>query len=133
MSGRAAAGEAREGDLVGRVADLRGKTLGGRALGGDGTLQLVELGSHGMLVRLCCEPGFEQAGHAHPGHESFGYVLSGELRMRIGDEQVTLGPGESWHHAIGVYHEARADVPTEALELHMPVRPDVLDLFRATP
>jgi transcriptional regulator with XRE-family HTH domain len=44
----------------------------------------------------------------HEGEE-FGYVLEGQLRLTIGDETYTLGPGDSYHFAASTSHGYQAE------------------------
>ena len=49
------------------------------------------------------EPGAVVAEHSHD-NEQLGMVLEGELTLRIGDEERTLGPRETWCIAPNVVH-----------------------------
>lgn len=53
-------------------------------------------------------PGYDYPPLSHEGEE-FGYVLEGVLRLTIGDETYTVGPGDSYHFASSVSHGYRAD------------------------
>lgn len=85
-------------------------------------------GEQMMAVRLALDAGFYHPWHNHPAHESMGVVLEGTLEMRIGDQTVQLGPGDTWHHPPGVFHSTRALEPTLAVECHAPIRQDLLAL-----
>lgn len=41
----------------------------------------------------CFEPGQEQSAHTHAGSDKVYYVLSGTARIRIGDDERTVGAG----------------------------------------
>lgn len=123
--------------LVGKYEDFAHKQSGGRAIGGkvgggEALLTIMARAEGALLVLLELKRGFvnsiDGSGHVHPQHESLGYVLSGRLRMRIGDEENVLEPGFSWFHPRGVPHFTQALEDTKALEFHVPVREDILEL-----
>lgn len=62
--------------------------------------------------------------HAHP-HEQIGYVVDGEIRIFIGDEQATVGPGDFWVIPGGASHTVQLLTKTARLvECFSPVRED---------
>jgi quercetin dioxygenase-like cupin family protein len=123
--------------LVGTYDDFPHKPTGGRAIGGkisggEATATIMARAEGALLVLIEMKKGFvnsiDGSGHAHPQHESIGYVLSGRLRMRIGAEEHVLVPGYSWFHPRGVPHLTEALEDTRALEFHVPIRNDILEL-----
>jgi quercetin dioxygenase-like cupin family protein len=50
-------------------------------------------------------PGDSYDDHAHPGAE-IRWVVSGRMRIRIGNEEIVLGPGERLDLAPNVIHSA---------------------------
>jgi len=69
----------------------------GRPLHGERiTMAVVEL-----------DPGAIVAEHSHE-NEQLGMVLKGELTLRVGDEERTLGPDETWCIAPNVVHSGHA-------------------------
>ena len=60
------------------------------------TLAVVEL-----------DPDAVVAEHSHE-NEQLGIVLRGALTLRVGGEERTLGPGETWRIAPNVGHSGRA-------------------------
>ncbi len=106
------------------------EAAGGVAISG-GAEVAVELGEKLMAVKLALDAGYFHPWHNHPEHESMGVVIEGRLEMQIGADLVQLGPGDVWHHPVGVYHSTRALKSTLAVEFHSPLRPDMVAL--ATP
>lgn len=102
----------------------RGQVVGGVKLEGDGQIKVMRTGENLQLVELRLQKGFFHPLHNHPANESIGYVISGKLEMQIGDERHVLGPGDAWHHGIGVHHSTRALEDTYAVEMHSPIRPE---------
>jgi quercetin dioxygenase-like cupin family protein len=63
--------------------------------------------------------------HQHP-NEQTGYMVSGRMRLRIGDEEREVGPGDSWSIPVDVEHGARILEDSIAIEVFAPVREDLL-------
>jgi quercetin dioxygenase-like cupin family protein len=56
------------------------------------------------LVEIEGCPGGEPPLHVHHNEDELFYMLEGELRVRRGDQELTLGPGESAFLPRGVRH-----------------------------
>jgi len=68
-----------------------------RAVGGEKlTLAVVEL-----------DPGAVVGEHSH-ANEQLGILLTGSMRLRAGNEERELGPGDTWRIDSGTPHEAAA-------------------------
>ena len=79
---------------------------------------------HGERITLAVvelEPGAVVAEHSHE-NEQLGIVLQGELTLRVGDEERTLGPGETWCIAPNVVHSGHAG-PDGAVVIDVFLRP----------
>jgi quercetin dioxygenase-like cupin family protein len=75
--------------------------------------------SDSMLVLEVTMSG-ESPPHVH-SHDSVGYVVSGRVRMHLGDESWELGAGDSFYHPPGVVHQMVAlDDPSVWLEIKSP-------------
>ncbi|HEY3272805.1 MAG TPA: cupin domain-containing protein [Methanocella sp.] len=94
----------------------------------------------GVQVKLmkgkCCEMMFKklEAGftsdHSHP-EEQMGYLFSGRIRLTIGDESKTCGPGESYYIPAGVRHvfEVSPNGEAEIVDVFSPPEDEnVIDL-----
>ena len=111
-------------------AEFGGAVVAGKEIIGDGAGELIVHGGGTMLVRLELKKGFDQDGHSHPDHESIGYILSGRIRMTVGDSgEMILTPGSTWYHPKNTHHTCMALEDSEVLEFHAPLREDVLGLF----
>ncbi len=75
-----------------------------------------------------------QAGHTLPRHaheqEQTGYLVSGSIRLSIGDETFDVEPGDSWCISGGVEHGAKILADSVAIEVFSPVRKDYLPEMR---
>ncbi len=76
-----------------------------------------------MGARFSYTAGALTAPHAHP-HEQFTYVLSGHCRVRIGEEERVIGPGEGYLVPGGVTHSQEVQEAAETIELWSPPRPE---------
>jgi quercetin dioxygenase-like cupin family protein len=74
-----------------------------------------------MLVRHHFEAGWAGARHSHP-HGQLVYVVSGAIRLVVGDQPFELRAGDSIVVDGGVEHEASASEPSEVLDVFTPVR-----------
>ena len=80
-----------------------------------GDMNLGNLASERLQVGIHnYEPGKEHDLHSHPTWEQFYYVISGKVRLEVGDEKRVVGPGGSAYIPAGVTHGFEA-VGTERL------------------
>jgi len=63
--------------------------------------------------------------HSHP-YEQTGYLVSGRIRLTIGDETFTVVPGDAWCIPENVEHGAEIEEDSVAVEVFSPVRNDYL-------
>ncbi len=94
----------------------------------EGLETTVLTGLHGeqmMMVLNTTLPGHSVPTHSHP-HEQIGMVYSGQARLRIGDEEREVGPGDFYCVPAGVPHSdtALSDEPFVMLDIFYPVRGD---------
>lgn len=82
-----------------------------------------------MLMRAEGKAGSPLAPHAHP-HEQITLVVSGRLRLRIGEEWLELGPGDIAHVPSSVEHEAFFIEDSVVFDAFHPVRQDLLDKLK---
>ena len=57
-----------------------------------------------LLDLYCVAPGQSQKPHSHGDQDKIYVVLEGEGRVRVGDAEETLGPGEAVIAPAGVEH-----------------------------
>ena len=100
-----------ESDFLAALPGIERKTL----VHGDKTL----------LVEFRLRRGFPLPRHAHP-HEQTGYLVSGCIRLPIGDEVRELRSGDAWCISSGVEHSAEVIEDSVAIEIFSPVREDYL-------
>ena len=78
-----------------------------------------------LMAEFRLDGGYELPQHTHP-HEQTGYLVSGRLRLTIGEETRDLSPGDSWCIAGDVVHGARILEDAVAVEVFSPRREDFL-------
>lgn len=73
-------------------------------------------GANATLAFTTLEPGHTPNPHSHP-HEQIVYVLAGELRFTVGDEEAIVGPGDMLVVPPGVEHWAETISEEPAVDL----------------
>lgn len=99
----------------------------------DGYKQVLEgikiktlvYGDKSLLTEFRLEKGSRLPLHAHP-HEQTGYLISGQIRLSIGEDVVEVAPGDSWSVPGGVEHGVEILADSVAIEVFSPVREDYL-------
>jgi quercetin dioxygenase-like cupin family protein len=99
----------------------------------DGYKQVLEgikiktlvYGDKTLLTEFRLEKGSQLPRHAHP-HEQTGYLISGRIRLFIGDKAFEVEPGDSWCIKSNVEHKADILNDSVAIEVFSPVREDYL-------
>ena len=85
--------------------------------------RVLSCGDDIMVVQFRIGRGAEVPAHTHP-HEQVGYVVSGRMKFRIGDEVRELGPGDGYSVPGGVTHGAEGVTDCIAVDSFHPVRED---------
>ena len=91
--------------------------------------QLVN-GKDMQFARAVFPPGSEYEMHRHP-HEQFSVLLSGRIRLVVGDEIREIGPGEVWYVPSDVVHGGQilGDEPAIFLDVYSPATPWIIDVL----
>ena len=86
-----------------------------------GVIRRVFSGENATLAFTTLDPGHAPNPHSHP-HEQIVYILAGRARFVVGDEEVTVGPGELLVVPPGVEHwaETVSDEPVVDLSIFSP-------------
>lgn len=82
-------------------------------------------GSRTLMSEFRMDAGAGLPLHRHPS-EQIGYLVSGALRLTIGDETREVQPGDSWCVPGDVEHGAQVLAQAVAVEVFSPVRRDYL-------
>ena len=69
-------------------------------------------GKEGSMVMVEYAPGGSDAAHRHNAY-TFVYVLEGAVVMQVkGGQEVTLGPGQTFHESLGDVHTVSRNAST---------------------
>lgn len=88
-------------------------------------LSQLAIGDRASVQGFEIQPGATVPEHSHP-HEQAGFVYEGELTFLLADEEVVIGPGDSYVLAGDEAHAAenRGDVTVRGVDIFSPPRPD---------
>jgi len=89
------------------------------------TFKTLAYGEKTLLAEFRLEKGAVLPRHSHP-HEQTGYLVSGRIRLTIGEETYDVVPGDSWSIPGNVDHNAVAHENSTAVEVFSPVRQDYI-------
>lgn len=82
-------------------------------------------GARTLMTEFLLEKGHRLPIHSHP-YEQTGYLVSGRIRLTVGDRVHECGPGDSWCIPVDVTHGAEVLEDAVAIEVFSPVREDYL-------
>lgn len=79
-----------------------------------------------MVVRWSFRAGADVPGHRHP-NEQVAWMLSGTMRLRVGDRQLVCKPGDVVVIPGGVEHQATFPEDCDVIDIFAPPRADFLE------
>lgn len=88
-------------------------------------LKTLVYGDRTLFTEFRLEMGSKLPRHHHP-HEQTGYLVSGRIRLSIGDKMFEAAPGDSWCIPGDVEHGAEILMDSVAVEVFSPVREEYL-------
>lgn len=95
-------------------------TVEGRKLAQPAQVRVLAQSERMNLLEVTMTGGSESPPHVHQ-HDSVGYIVSGRVRMRLGEQTWELAAGDSFYHPPGVEHQMGAvDDPSIWLEIKSP-------------
>ena len=71
-------------------------------------------------IRVSRKKGFGDPEHLHDDHTTICCLLSGKLRLKIGDDVFVAQPGDVWVHRQGVPHSSEALEDSAQIEVKAP-------------
>ena len=85
-------------------------------------------GDNMQLVWAEFQPDARYALHSHE-REQFSFMISGRMKLTVGDETREIGPGEMWHAPSNVLHggEMVGDEPVVFIDVYSPTSEDLID------
>lgn len=92
----------------------------------EGVLQKTLVwGERTLMVEFKIKKGAQVPRHKHP-HEQTGYVVSGRLRLKVGDETFLAEAGDAWCIGANVEHWAEVLEDSLVIEVFSPVREEFI-------
>ena len=99
----------------------------------DGYIQMLEgvqrkttvYGDKTLMSKFLLSGGYTVPDHSHP-YEQTGYLISGRMIFRIGDEEIEVQTGDSWSIPADVVHGTRMLEDCVVLEVFSPARQDYM-------
>jgi quercetin dioxygenase-like cupin family protein len=82
-------------------------------------------GSKTLMAEFRLQKGSVLPRHTHP-HEQTGFLVSGRIRLHMGDQSYACEPGDSWCVPGDVEHGADVLEDAVAIEVFSPVREEYL-------
>jgi len=89
----------------------------------------VVTGDNMQLLWAEFQPGADYPLHSHPDHEQISFMISGRMKLTVGDETREIGPGEMWHAPANVVHggEMIGDEPVVFIDVYSPPSQSIID------
>ncbi|MBT6273583.1 MAG: cupin domain-containing protein [Chromatiales bacterium] len=110
------------------VAKVRVESIEGEPIyGGELLVKPMMNGDEMTFLEIHYEPGVGAPVHVH-NHESLAYVVSGQVKMTVGDDVFIAGPGDVCRHPAGVPHGVEAIEASVMVEVKAPA-PDMRSFF----
>jgi mannose-6-phosphate isomerase-like protein (cupin superfamily) len=70
-----------------------------------------------IVLRAERKKGMVDPLHKHDDHDTVSTLISGRMRLHIGDETIEAEPGTTWRHRPGVYHWSESLEDSVVLEI----------------
>lgn len=88
-------------------------------------IRTAAYGEKTLMTEFSMKKGSILSDHSHP-HEQTGYLVSGHMKLIVGDEVYDTAPGDSWSIPGDVKHGAEVLEDSVGVEVFSPVREDYL-------
>lgn len=88
-------------------------------------LKTLVHGEKTLFAEFRMEAGSKLPMHSHP-HEQTGFLVTGRVRLTIGENTHDVSPGDSWCIPGNTEHSAEILEQSHAIEVFSPVREDYL-------
>ena len=88
-------------------------------------MKTLVYGSKTLMTEFRLEAGAQLPLHHH-AHEQTGYLVTGHIRLTVGEDSFDVRPGDSWCIPGDTPHRADILETSVAIEVFSPVREDYL-------
>lgn len=75
---------------------------------------------HVVVLRAIRKKGLTDPVHKHDNHDTVSTLISGKLRIHIGDKSFDAVPGATWRHRPGVKHWSETLEDSVVIEIKTP-------------
>ncbi len=82
-------------------------------------------GENSLLTRFHLKKGSQLPLHSHP-QEQTGFMVSGKMKLFIGDDVFLAEPGDTWSIKGDIEHRAHVLEDSVAIEVFSPIREDYM-------
>ncbi|MDC0074693.1 cupin domain-containing protein [Alphaproteobacteria bacterium] len=89
---------------------------------GELALKVLMVTENFIMLRAWRGKGLIDPIHQHDDHESVATLISGKLKMKIGDKEFIANPGDVWRHPPGVPHYSEALEECVQIEIKSPAK-----------
>ena len=86
-------------------------------------------GEKTLFTEFHMQKGSRLPDHSHP-HEQTGYLVSGKMRLTVGEESLEADPGDSWCVPGNARHRAEILEDSVVIEVFSPVREEYLPYYQ---
>ena len=86
------------------------------------SVKTLFVSEHVLVMKVFRGKGLIDSPHQHDDHESVATLISGRMKMQIGDEEFIAEPGSVWRHPPGVVHYSEALEDCVQIEVKSPPR-----------
>ena len=89
---------------------------------GELSLKVLMVTENFIMLKARRGKGLIDPIHQHDDHESVATLLSGKLKMKIGEKEFVANPGDVWRHPPGVPHYSEALEACVQIEIKSPAK-----------
>lgn len=90
------------------------------------TFDVLAIGERSMVTKMYYQDGNFVPFHSHPSEQS-GYVVSGQYRLRVGEQEDILTAGDSYSIPADVPHSIEIIKAGQVVDVFTPPRQDYLE------
>ena len=92
-------------------------------------IKTLTFGELTLFTEFRMEKGSLLPNHSH-SNEQTGYLIKGKVKLKIGNEQYNVKPGDCWSIGKDIEHNAEILEDSVAIEVFSPVREDYKKYFK---
>lgn len=111
-------------ELFRRAGDIPSTAVSPERAAGDGiACRLLMVTEDMQCSEISWRKGEREKPRSNGDHSTIGCLVSGKLKLTIGDETFVASPGDAWMVPQGVVHQAEALEDASGLEVKAPAYP----------